>query len=279
MNQAVPTDARPLTPAERKQARVAEFISKNLGRWLMLRTHQGFDLEMLCDDSVTRRLLEHGGFESELAELIPTLSSEHGAVIDLGANVGFFTCLIGKCQPSARIVAVEPNPTLVDVLRRNLARNNVSATVLAAAIGTQAGATTLRFPENRPSRGTLGTLPNAARFSAIREVDVEVVTWERVFQASGDERVRLIKMDLEGYDVTALTSLSVELAARVDNITCEFNEKRLAQCGSSRLDLNSAPWLDDFEPWVVDCAAVPLRLVSLNDFPTESETLWLRRRN
>jgi len=264
---------------DNQRARVAEFVQNHTGQWIMLRTREGFDMEMLCEDAVTNHLLQHGSFEENLCTLVKNLLIEPATIIDLGANFGFFSCLLGKWQPGSRIVAVEPNPMLVDVVQRNLDRNGVVATLLPVALGVEPGRAHLSFPENRPSRGTLGELPQSPRFSAIREVEIEVITWDRVFEACEGGRVRILKMDIEGYDVKVLAAMSVEQAASVDHIICEFNEKRLAQCGSKRSDLLNASWLELFEVWVVDCAAVPVRLNSLDEFPGDSEILWLRRRD
>src|SRR5689334_13955804 len=68
---------------------------------------------------------------------------EGDVVLDAGANVGDFTIVAaGKTGDKGRVVALEPHPDNAYLLRKNLARNNVSnVTVIEAALSDRNGVT------------------------------------------------------------------------------------------------------------------------------------------
>ena len=49
--------------------------------------------------------------------------SGNGWVLDVGANHGFFTLFLKKHFPNARILAIEPNPHVFDLLKKNILLN------------------------------------------------------------------------------------------------------------------------------------------------------------
>src|SRR5688572_19589135 len=53
---------------------------------------------------------------SKLARMVETIPSPPSAVIDVGANCGHFAALLSRRFPRSRVVAIEPNPRLRDVI-------------------------------------------------------------------------------------------------------------------------------------------------------------------
>ena len=62
--------------------------------------------------------------------------------VDVGANVGVFSTLIGTRVPGVRITAVEPFPPVRADLLGNLALNGLDVAVVAAAVSDVAGSAT-----------------------------------------------------------------------------------------------------------------------------------------
>jgi FkbM family methyltransferase len=61
-------------------------------------------------------------------------------VLDIGANMGFFTCPAAIAAPQGRVIAVEPLTGYTDVLRRNIDRNKLkNVTVIQTAAATTSG--------------------------------------------------------------------------------------------------------------------------------------------
>ena len=62
--------------------------------------------------------------------------------VDVGANVGVFSALVGTRIPGVRITAVEPFPPVLDELVANLAVNDLEATVVGSAVSNEVGEAT-----------------------------------------------------------------------------------------------------------------------------------------
>jgi FkbM family methyltransferase len=97
-----------LAPADRFLG--CDFAAEIAGR--MCRLH-GTDFGV-CRELVGRDCYRFGTY--------PT-GAKH--VIDLGANVGIFSMMAALTDPSCRVTAVEANPALVEVARRNLSAADV----------------------------------------------------------------------------------------------------------------------------------------------------------
>ena len=155
-----------------------------------------------------------------------------GLVVDLGANVGIFTLYAAsRLVPHGRVVAVEPNPQLVEVLKVNAgARCNVE--VMPVAIDVCAGTRTLYITES-----TLGcSLYHMSREASV-PIEVDCIACADLLRAvCGDEkRVSLLKCNAEGIEYPLLLETEPEIWARVDRLAIKYHEGDLPGAGDSRL--------------------------------------------
>jgi FkbM family methyltransferase len=106
-------------------------------------------------------------------------------VVDLGANIGMFGAYIRGCYPQAAIVAFEPHPANVEVLKRTAAANDGDWRVMAACADVGEGTVPFwiggEFTTSRIEAGSSDTIDVPA-------VDVFP------YLAQGD----LLKIDIEG---------------------------------------------------------------------------------
>jgi hypothetical protein len=74
------------------------------------------------DDQVVRPYMETPGlWEPRLAALLRSRLRAGSTFLDVGANIGYFSVLAAQCMgPDGLVVAVEPDPGSVAVLRGNL---------------------------------------------------------------------------------------------------------------------------------------------------------------
>lgn len=103
-----------------------------------------FGAEFLVDlqngygfDVATRRF-EHG----DLSRLVRALGRMRPSVfVDIGANMGIYSCVVGALDASIRIVALEPDPEPFALLERQIAHGGLQprATLIRAAAGASDG--------------------------------------------------------------------------------------------------------------------------------------------
>jgi FkbM family methyltransferase len=127
--------------------------------------------------------------------------------IDIGANVGLYTCLAGHAGKPA--IAVEPFPDNQRYLFWNLLDNDFSnVSVYPMALGAQPGLLTLY------GSGTAASVISGWAGVAAQRTTVPVVTLDSIVRGSSLlGRRMLIKMDVEGAEKGVLSGAAETLAA------------------------------------------------------------------
>ena len=120
-------------------------------------------------------------------------------ILDCGAHIGIFSLLARSTYPDARIAVYEPNPENVEMIRRQMAGNNVDIELVDSAVSTETR--TLLFASHNSHSGTLlrnGPQPGAYTVRAINFPDAF-----KQMQANS----LLLKMDIEGEETNILPIL------------------------------------------------------------------------
>jgi FkbM family methyltransferase len=118
-----------------------------------------------------------------------------GLLLDLGANIGMTSVWLARKYRFAQIIAVEPDPRNVALLRRNLALNKINSRIFEAAIGSREGTARFEFSEF----SNVGSV--SERGSEVRMISVNALSREL-----GVEQWGLIKIDIEGGEADLLSS-------------------------------------------------------------------------
>jgi FkbM family methyltransferase len=150
-----------------------------------------------------------GGYEGAEAEWWVRCCARATNVLELGANVGFYSVIGGRAAPDARYRAVEPHPQAVDIARRNLALNGVDNVEIipAAAVGHKTAVTvSLSLPDEEryvaPTGAFLDGADGTDHLPAGDKVDVPVVSMVDLVDG-----VDLMKLDIEGLEAETLGSV------------------------------------------------------------------------
>ena len=151
------------------------------------------------------RQIRAGSFlpeEPEVAEVGEHLRAGDW-VIDVGANVGHYTCYMAKCVgASGRVLAFEPVPTSFALLAANVRAAGVrNVTLFNVALSSTTATASMTVPEYEHSR-----LSNyyQARISGGGEYPVLCIALDSI---SIPRPVRLVKIDAEGHDLQVLQGM------------------------------------------------------------------------
>lgn len=153
---------------------------------------------------------------------------EHAVFLDIGANNGLVSLILGKLNPRAQVIAVEPIRELCAQLERNLVANAISnVTVLNRALHCHDEGTVLHLAES--CSGASSTLvDNRDAFERLQrageERSVGTISFDTLIrQYVPGRRVHLMKVDCEGGEHHLPDS--VEFARlQLDYLEGEFHE-------------------------------------------------------
>jgi FkbM family methyltransferase len=178
--------------------------------------------------SILPTLLD-GTYERRELDLFCACCSPGATVLDIGANIGIFTVLAANAVGTEGcVVAFEPVPTNVDLLRRNLRSNSGAERVhvVEAAVGSHPGELTLYLEEH--SVGTHSAEVRANRATAT----VPMVTIDETVESLELGRVDVIKIDIEGYEEHAVRGAERTIERDRPTILIEMNQPLLIACGT-----------------------------------------------
>lgn len=140
-----------------------------------------------------------------------------GLVLDCGANVGYSSAYFLSRHPGCRVIAVEPFDSNFALLCQNMAPYGSSVHCVHAAI----------WSEN--TRLSMGSEPilgeewaqQVAEFSRGR-ADLAAFDIPHLLSASGEPRVSILKMDIEGAEACVFKH-GCDWLSQIDNIVIELH--------------------------------------------------------
>jgi len=166
-------------------------------------------------------------YEPVLTQLMSTLLRPGDVFVDVGANEGYFpvlaSALVGR---AGKIFSVEPQSCLIPVIRENLRllredKGIENVTLLNQAFAEQDGEMILHLTPITNSGAT--SFHKHWKFGAGEE-KVRVSTLDNFFRANSLERVRLIKLDCEGAELSIINGALKVLADRkADFVSVDFH--------------------------------------------------------
>jgi FkbM family methyltransferase len=159
-----------------------------------------------------------GTSEQVLQQALVELLGPGDVFYDVGANVGFFTLLAARLVgPRGAVLAFEPDPRNAEVLRSNVARNDLeNVEVFEQAVADSAGRRTLVLAESTASHLADGGPEDETTV-------VDVVTLDDLEGAPGHRPPSAIKLDVEGAEVAALRGAARLIARHRPTIICELH--------------------------------------------------------
>ena len=140
-------------------------------------------------------------------------------VVDIGAHVGSATRLFKSRYSTAHVIAFEPNPTSFAVLERNLEGISDVELVRAGLSDTNGK---VRLFSGRYSSMQASMLPNEE--NTAEYVTVDCLNATEALASRGIEKVSIIKLDAEGYEVRILDALG-RYAKTADIVYLEYHSE------------------------------------------------------
>jgi len=182
-----------------------------------------FGFQFLLDEKDSLGLSSQNSFEPETFSALNKIITPGMCSIDVGANIGYFTVFMSKwSKKQGKVYAIEPNALNFDILSKNVKLNNCSNVELFnIAVGESSGVLPLFLSEY--NQGMHRLYPSELCTKKTEEIVVRRL--DEVFQ---DQKIDLIKIDIEGFEYFALKgaleilqrNLSIKIISEYCPATC-----------------------------------------------------------
>jgi FkbM family methyltransferase len=172
-------------------------------------------------------------YEPEVIDIMRRVLKPGDCAIDGGANIGFFTTLMGvMVGEEGMILAFEPAADNVKKLCENIALRNTPAKVISQPLWDKCEKVTLHLG---PGEGCHSLRP--LMYKTDETIDKQVM--EATTIDTWNVAPRLIKLDIEGSEVNALMGAVETISKHHPYIISEWNSNALSWFGRAGGDISS----------------------------------------
>lgn len=218
-----------------------------------------------CRSDLFKRLLITKQYEPELVKYCLQYLNKKRDVIDIGANIGFYTVLFAKNLDGKKVLAVEPTMNALRRLYKNIKLNYIENNVIVfeGAASNNSGIAEIKTIDGKEEYSTLAEWkhPSISKEKYIlQKVKVETID-ELVKRYSLDPG--LMKIDVEGMEHLVFYGSKMVLETNRPVILSELSNPLVKGNGSSSIELIN--FIRSYEYDVID-TITPNIPPGINDF-------------
>lgn len=148
------------------------------------------------DNNPAMKVLFASSYDAKELDYLYQASRPEGLFVDIGANIGYYT--IDMARRGVNVIAIEPNPDMVERLLFNLDANNLASKVIVEELCVaDPGIHTLSFRN-------YGTGSLIALHGPGKEIQVKGDTLQNILLRNKVSKVSSLKIDIEGTEDRAL---------------------------------------------------------------------------
>jgi FkbM family methyltransferase len=148
------------------------------------------------DNTPALKVLFASSYDTKELAFLYQASHSGGIFVDIGANIGYYT--VDMAVRDVNVIAIEPNPAVVNRLLFNLNANNITSKVIVEELCVaEPGVHTLSF------KG-YGTGSLIALHGPGKEIQVKGDTLQNILLKNNISKVSSLKIDIEGAEDDAL---------------------------------------------------------------------------
>ena len=192
--------------------------------------------EISFHSDILKVILRDMHYETKIVEVAKRHIDPQRDVIDIGANIGLFTNLFSKLiSGNNRILAIEPAPSAIGYLRRNLERNDCTKSVIiyeGAAIGRES-LVKLNIVPGMEEYSSLGKIMHSAvKNKSSISIEVNGSTLDNLVDEF-NLKPGFIKIDTEGAEYSVISGATKTLAKNKPVILSELSDTYLSSHGDT----------------------------------------------
>lgn len=178
-----------------------------------------------------------GQFETDVTRFFVENLKSDSRCLDIGANFGFYTCLMARFCPDGKVIGIEPAHAVYELLRDNIFINGLHFYTAArhAAVSDTAGTLTLHRRATRSGNTSVSEMPkDFLEYLGEPPGESFEVSCTRLddLLPEFDNRIDFIKIDVEGAEPLVLRGAAQTIAANPQlNIIMEWSPGQISHAG------------------------------------------------
>jgi len=160
---------------------------------------------LLPQGKVSREITLYGVFEKEETELVKNLIQKEDVVLDIGANIGYYTVLLSNLVGNeGKVFSFEPGLENFNILKKNIFSNNIQNSILENLAVSDSSIETKLFLSDGPG----GHRIYHSNYCTDNFEVVNTITLDNYFKDNPiKERISFVKIDVEGAEFGVLRGM------------------------------------------------------------------------
>ena len=174
------------------------------------KTHFNFLMHVDRLDAIKWYVHYFGYFEPQISKAWSNLLKPGNTVIDIGANVGYYTLLAGRCVgDTGKVISFEPSTHIYKQLLNNIALNsNMNIEAKQYAISDSVGLVDFYYAGDNIQ----GNSSIMASHGGKKMETVKTISFDEIAEMLPLGEINLIKIDVEGAEALVLKTLEKYLS-------------------------------------------------------------------
>jgi FkbM family methyltransferase len=238
-------------------------ISKIFPEGMVVKNQLGAKIRVQPHDYIGWSILSTGSYEGVTLALAAEILKVGGIFLDIGTCFGLFTCSLGVIK-NVECYSIEPYANSFVKLQDNIDLNpGVIAKLFNVALDK--GVNLLEIENfNSGNSGTVRVVLDD-RHSKISRHTVAATTLQKLLSHANVQRITLMKIDVEGYELPILEGLDWQGSLRPRNVIIEFTDYSARAMGNGRKSVLEFFEARGYEGFTVDGKPLSLEQNTLED--------------
>lgn len=174
---------------------------------------RAFRVSTADETDLIARKIQEGSYEAPLPMVLAAaVSRTSGLFLDVGANNGVYSLIASGARQGVRIVAFEPFPPVLELLRENIRLNGLEdrISVVEIALSDEPGMFPIYLPDQ--AHGLVETSASLQKDFIAGSESAMMVQTRRLDDVPLDAAVSVIKVDIEGFELEFLRGAEATIA-------------------------------------------------------------------
>jgi FkbM family methyltransferase len=177
--------------------------AKELNKPSILIRYNGIKLNLNIKSKFSE-ILVHGPFELEEQCFLKYFLKRNGVFIDVGSNIGLFSLIASKrVGKKGKVYSFEPTPETFKWLQLNISVNRIK-NIYASNIAVSNNSGKQEFKISGDGYDAWNSFGIPSEGKVIEKIQVNTITFDDFICLNNLERIDLIKIDVEGWEINVL---------------------------------------------------------------------------